>query len=99
MEGINIAFPAWIERLPKKNQARARAKFLLRLAAVLATPEGSITTLSHRIGLHRNSLNAMLAQGTMDSGIPVNIIKAIEQTIGSGVIPRAVLNPEVYGEL
>ena len=36
--------------------------------------------------------------GTLDSGIPVNVIKAIEQTIGVGVIPRTLLNPEVYGE-
>lgn len=99
MEGINIAFPAWIDHLPKKDQARARVKFLLRLAAVLATPEGSISVLSHRIGLHRNSLNSMIAQGTLDAGIPVNVIKAIEQTIGVGVIPRSVLNPEVYGDL
>lgn len=98
MKELNIAFPAWIESLPKKSQPRARAKFLLRLVACLATPEGSITVLSHRLGLHRNSLNAMLAQGTMDSGLPVNIIKAIEQVIGIGVIPRKVLNPEIYGD-
>lgn len=98
MKVINIAFPAWIESLPKKSQNRARAKFLLRLAACLAIPEGSITALSVRLGLNRNSLNAMLAQGAMDSGIPVNIIKSIEQAIGVGVIPRQVMNPEIYGE-
>jgi len=98
MKGINIEFPQWIERLPNKEQAHAKSKFVLRLAAILATPEGSISVLSHRIGLHRNSLNAMLASGQMDDGIPVNVIKAIEQTIGIGVIPREVMNANVYGE-
>lgn len=98
MNEVQFTLPAWIERLPANVQGRARSKFLLKVAAVLATEEGSISVLSHRIGLHRNSLNAMIVAGTLDSGIPVNVIKAIEQTIGVGVIPRTLLNPEVYGE-
>lgn len=98
MNEVQFTLPAWIERLPSSKQGRARSKFLLKVAAVLATEEGSISVLSHRIGLHRNSLNAMITAGTLDSGIPVNVIKAIEQTIGVGVIPRTLLNPEVYGE-
>lgn len=98
MKDINIALPAWIGGLPKKDQPRARARFLLRLVACLATSEGSISALSQRLGLHRNSLNSMLAQGTMDTGIPVNIIKSIEQVIGVGAIPRQMLNPEIYSE-
>lgn len=98
MNEVQFTLPAWIERLPANVQGRARSKFLLKVAAVLATEEGSISVLSHRIGLHRNSLNAMIAAGTLDSGIPVNVIKAIEQTIGVGVIPRTLLNHEVYGE-
>lgn len=99
MSELNIAFPAWIDRLPKKAQPRARARFLLRLIACLATPEGSVSVLSTRLGMHRNSLNAMLAAGTLDDGLPVNIIKSIEQVIGAGVIKRSVLNPEVYGDI
>lgn len=98
MERINITFPAWIDRLPKNDQPRARMRFILKLAAVLGTREGSVPVLSKRIGMHKNSLNAMLVKGSLDSGIPVNMIKAIEQVIGVGVIPRSMMNPDVYGD-
>ena len=97
METITITFPAYIAALPKKEQGRARMRFLMRLAAILCTESASINALSKRIGFHHNSLNSMFSQGTLDNGIPVNIIKAIEQVIGVGVIPREMLNPEVYG--
>jgi DNA-binding transcriptional regulator YdaS (Cro superfamily) len=96
MGSTNFAFPTWIERLPARQQGRARIKFVLKFAAVMATSEGSITALSKRIGLHRNSLNSMIAQGQIDNGLPVNVIKAIESAIGVGVIPRAVMNPGTY---
>jgi len=98
MQPSTFSFPAWIDRLPAKEQPRARVRFILKLVAVLATSEGSVTALSRRIGLHRNSLNSMIASGAIDGGLPVNVIKAIEQTIGVGVIPRCVMNPEIYGE-
>lgn len=96
MDRWTMQFPTWIDRLPAKERQRERMKFVLRVAAVLATPEGSITALSKRIGMHRNSLNAMLSQGTLDNGLPVNVVKAIESVIGVGVIPREVMNPAVY---
>lgn len=99
MQEMKITFPAWIEGLPKKDRARARVRFILRLAAILATQEGSISVLSQRIGMHKNTLNTMIAAGVMDNGVPVHIIKAIEKVIGVGVIPRSVLNPEVYGDM
>lgn len=98
MKGITVTFPSWIGSLPVAIQGRAKARFLLRVAAILATEEGSISVLSHRIGMHRNSLNAMISSGQMDHGIPVNVIKLIEQTIGIGVIPRVLMNPDVYSE-
>ena len=98
MNHLNITLPTWLESLPVRDRPRARARFLLKIAACLATEEGSISVLSQRLGLHRNSLNSMLAQGAMDDGIPVNIIKAVEAAIGPGVIPRGTMNPQVYGE-
>ena len=98
MKDITIKFPTWIESLPKKEQPRNRMKFVLRIAACLATPEGTITSLSKRIGLHQNTLSAMLTAGSLDDGLPVNILKAIETAIGVGAIPREILNPSVYGQ-
>lgn len=99
MQSINFTFPAWLVRLPYKEHGRARARFILKFAAIMATPEGSITALSIRIGFNKNSLNAMLSQGALDDGLSPSLIKAIEQVIGVGVIPREAMNPEVYGQL
>ena len=50
------------------------------------------------LGYHQNTLSTMLANGQFDDGLPVNMIKAIEEQIGRGVIPRQLMNPEVYDD-
>lgn len=80
-----------------RKQARERIKFVLRQIAIMYTETGSISALSEEIGLHRNTLNAMLTSGALDKGIPVSVIKAIEEVTGKNTIPREVLNPSVYG--
>lgn len=98
MQEITIsAMPGWVDAT-EEQPARARARFLLRLAACLATPDGSMRSLSDKLGYHRNTLGAMLASGSLDNGLPVPMIKSIEQLIGIGVIPRQLMNPEVYDQ-
>lgn len=98
MKGITVTFPSWIGSLPPKDQGRAKYRFLLQVAAILATEKGSISGLSQRIGMHKNTLNTMVTSGQMDNGIPVKVIKAIEQIIGVGVLPRQLMNPTIYDE-
>lgn len=98
MDKLEVTLPDWFHNLPEEEQARMRAKLIMRVLAVVATPEGTIAALSSLLGLNRNSLNAMIANGSLDNGIPVNIVKSIEKALGTGVISRKVLNPFVYGD-
>ena len=92
------AFPAWIESLPAEQQPRERMRFILRYAAVLGTPKGSISALSEAIGYAATSLPNAVTGGVYDNGLPVTVIKGIEELVGAGAIPREMMNPRIYGE-
>lgn len=97
MNETNFQFPAWMNRVPQDDRARARMRYVLRFAACLATPEGSVDALSEAIGRARKTLNSAVGQGRYDDGLPVDVVLGIEKLIGPGVIPRSVMNPKVYG--
>lgn len=90
-------FPAWIEELPAKEQGLAKAKFMLKYAAVLSTPEGTILALSRKMGFSNNGLSTIAARAT-DGRLTLRTIKGIEALIGTGTIPREMMDPETYGE-
>lgn len=89
-------FPSWISTLPAKDQGKAKVKFMLRYAAVLATPEASIPALSLRMGFHKNTLTALLCQPALDGRLSQRVIKGIESLIGVGTIPREMMDPTTY---
>ncbi|AEY69587.1 Cro [Burkholderia phage vB_BceS_AH2] len=97
MSETNFAFPEWVNRMPQEEQPRARMRCILRYVAWLTTPEGSVDALSEAIGRARKTLNSAVGNGRYDEGLPVEVILSIEKLIGPGVIPRAVMNPKVYG--
>lgn len=96
MQSNDFKFPAWIGMLPAKDQGKAKVRFMLKYAAVLATPEGTIPALSRRLGFHQNTLTAMMSQPNLDGRLPLRIIKGIEGLIGVGTIPREMLDPDTY---
>lgn len=100
MQEIKITkLPQWVRNTcTAEHSDRARSRYILRIAATIATPEGSVRALSEMLGYHQNTLTTMLANGQFDDGLPVNMIKAIEEQIGRGVIPRQLMNPEVYDD-
>ncbi len=90
-------YPAWFAT-SAKGPTREKMRFLIRYAALLATPDGGIPALSELIGMARGSLTGCLSSGAYDNGIPASVILKIEKVIGPGVIPRDMMNPTVYGE-
>lgn len=91
-------YPAWMNRVREANQPRERMRFLLKYAALMGTPEASISALSEALGMHVYSLGASLSQGRYDKGLPVSLILKIEDLIGFDVIPRDMMNPKAYGQ-
>lgn len=95
MEG-KFKFPDWLDRLPRKEQQRARAKFIVRFAALLATPEGTMDALSLAMGYGAKTVQTALGAGRYDEQFPVSFVTRIESVIGYGVIPRDAMNASVF---
>ena len=51
-----------------------------------------------QLGVHAAEFPGWFLDALADDGLPVNMIKAIEEQIGRGVIPRQLMNPEVYDD-
>lgn len=99
MNNDNFKWPAWIEALKGDERKRAEVRFMLRLAALYATPDGSIPSMSLKMGLSRNTVHSAYCVATRAAAYPsVPVIKGIEELIGKDVIPRAAFNPEIYGD-
>jgi lambda repressor-like predicted transcriptional regulator len=95
---MNPVFPKYIDGLPVKARGIARIKFLVRLAALYATPGGTLRDLSKKLGLHPNTLGTMLSVNRDAEMMPARIAKGIEQLVGREIVPRELLNAEVYGD-
>lgn len=96
---ITLCLPQWINDLPAEDQGLAQVRYIVRLAAMHATPGGSVPELSLALGLAKNSLHSMyFARSKPVKWLAPSVVKGIEQLIGAGCIPREMMNPEVYGE-
>lgn len=99
MNTKDFKWPAWIQGLEGDERKRAEVRFMLRLAALYATPEGSIPALSLKMNLSRNTIHSAYCVATRAAAYPsVGVIKGIEELIGKDVIPREAFNPEIYGD-
>ena len=88
-------FPDWLDQLPKDEQPRARAKYIVRYAALVATPEGTIDALSLAMGYGAKTVQTALGAGRYDEQFPISFITRVEGVIGYGKIPRRFMN-EVF---
>lgn len=99
MNANEFKWPAWIQELDGEERQRAEVRFMLRLASLYATPEGTMPHLAVKMGLSRNTLHSAYCTETRKAVYPtVQVIKGIEEIVGKDLIPRAVFNPEIYGD-
>lgn len=89
--------PAWLDAMPHSEQARARAKVIVHIAAAFASPGGTVDALSLAMGYRGRTVVSALNQGRYDKAFPVDFIMRLEDAIGRGTIPREIMNPEVFG--
>jgi len=98
----SLPSPHWLRLLPDgHDKRRAEIKFLLRLAALYATENGSITALSELCGREPTHLYDVIyglnrTGAGAPRGIPPLLAKAVEKAAGVDVITREMLAPEVF---
>ncbi len=88
-----IPMPAWFEALPPEEQEKERKKFLLKIAALYASREGTVRELSNRLGYSSNTLGQFSS-----SGKPLGALLCIEieKACGPSYLPRTILNPHLF---
>lgn len=89
-----VQLPAWLELVPLQRREHARTRFLLRIAALYATEDGTMTRLSALLGLHENTLTA--TAGSRERISP-ELARSIERALGEDLFPRELLNPKIFG--
>lgn len=72
-----------------------RVRVLLRTAAIYYSPTGSLSRLSEACEKHPRTLSTYSVSRKQ---IPDLIARKIEKLVGRKILPREVLNPEVFGD-
>lgn len=86
---MRIVYPAYFDTLPKEEADTAKARFLLRLAALYYSPKGNLADLSTALGYHSATLS-----GTMS--IPPAMAISLEKLLGRETFPRELFRPDLF---
>ncbi len=89
--------PTWVTKGPKGTLRNRLLRFRLRLAALYASPSGSMAELSRRVGLGDRTLASFAGPNSGKIRVGAATARAVEAACG-GVVTRNQLNPEAFGE-
>lgn len=93
-----FVMPQWIEDLPdEEDQQRARLRFSVWVAALYATPEGTLSALARVVGLNPRALSTYTCPGAGRLQVSAKIARRIHKACG-GVVSRSVLCPDTFGD-
>ena len=53
---MSLPLPAWLDKVPEHRREAERKRFLMRIAALYASREGTQASLSAKLGLHAKTL-------------------------------------------
>jgi hypothetical protein len=88
--------PKWIGEIDDDGERRrALTRFLVKLAALYTSPEGSLASLSVKVGLNPRVLSTYTCAGSNRRGVSAKIANRIEKACG-GVVRREQLCPEAF---
>lgn len=85
--------PLWLYQADNADKGTEARLFYIRLAALYATPTGSLPALSKAIGRSENFLTSLCAHKRR---LPVRDAIRIESLVGRHVVTRQMLCPEVF---
>lgn len=84
-----VAFPSYLDSLPEDQAKIGRCRFLIRLAALHYSPDGSVKTLSESLGLHPGTLAGV-------SNISGELAVKLETVLGRDKFPRELFRPDLF---
>jgi hypothetical protein len=85
--------PAWLERLDPELQAAERTRFLLRIAALYVSPEGSVAELSRQCGLAEGTLASVSKRQDL---LSPEMVISVEKAVGRDIMPRELFRPDLF---
>ena len=96
---VPLPLPQWIKEMPKNSDTRKRAelRFLIRAAALFASPKGTVAYLSQACGLNDRALSTYTAVNCGRATINPRVAIKVEEAC-RGAVTRRQLNPEVFGD-
>jgi len=57
---MTVPAPTWLDKVPDTDKAFQHRRYLLRTAALLASPQGTTSAMARRLRLHPSSLTNWL---------------------------------------
>ena len=84
--------PRWLANLPSLEQDGARLAYHLGIAALHASPEGTMKALAEKIGLSESSFSQAKRRGVLAPRICIKI----ENLVGREIMPRELLCPSLF---
>jgi hypothetical protein len=90
-----LPYPAWINGLNEDQRESAKTRFLIRVYALYASEEGTVSEFARVLGLGMNQIKTQ-TQPAYWSPLPVETAIKIEFALGREVAPREALRPDVF---
>lgn len=86
---MQVSLPAWLHNLPEEEQSPARARFLMRLAALYHSEGGKMNTLSIACEKHPSTLSIL-------TNISPELAIGLEEVLGREMFPRELFRPDIF---
>lgn len=93
---MSIFRPTWFNQLSLDHpeQRRTRNRYLIKSAALVYDPSGSLQLLAGDLGIAYHSLVRLY--GEHGGVISPQMAVRIEKTIGREILPRKLLRPDIF---
>lgn len=86
---MDVRLPKWLEELPEDQQKSARARFMLRLAALYHSEGGKMNVLSSACDLNPTTLSGL-------NSISPELAICLESVLGAEMFPRVFFRPDLF---
>jgi hypothetical protein len=93
---VSIFRPDWFNRLNlyREDERLIRNRYLIKSAALVFDPSGSMEVLADELGIHYHSL--LRLYGRQGGVISPEMAVRLEQAVGANALPKKLLRPDLF---